>query len=288
MLKAYYSLTKPGLIRGNLITTAAGFLLASKGHIDISLLLATLIGLSLVIASGCVFNNYYDQDIDAQMDRTKNRALVSKVVSNKNAIIFAVILGILGFLVLFLYTNIAALVLAFIGFIFYVFLYTPLKHYSVHSTLVGSIAGATPIVVGYTAVTHSFDRGALLLFIILILWQMPHFYSIAIRRIDDYTAASIPVLPVQKGILRTKLYMVIYIAAFVAAAIMLKVYGYVGYIYLTLMLLCGLEWLLMGIKGFFARDNAVWARKMFIFSLLVLMAFSVAISIDAVLTWYIM
>ncbi len=105
MIKDYYLLTKPGIIYGNAITAAAGFFLASKGHVDFSLFLAMLLGISFVIGSACVFNNYIDRDIDKFMARTKKRALVSGIVSGRNALIYATVLGIIGFSLLILHTN---------------------------------------------------------------------------------------------------------------------------------------------------------------------------------------
>ena len=105
MIKTYYNLTKPGIIYGNAITATAGFFLASQGQIDWQLLLAALVGLSLIIASGCVFNNLFDRDIDSRMERTKNRALAKGSISKQSAIIYAITLGLVGTLVLMNYTN---------------------------------------------------------------------------------------------------------------------------------------------------------------------------------------
>ncbi|MEJ0021846.1 MAG: heme o synthase [Candidatus Doudnabacteria bacterium] len=284
MFKIYYQLTKPGIIYGNAITTIAGFFLASRGHMNWRLLLATLVGLSLVIASACVFNNLYDRDIDRKMERTRSRALVTGSISKTNAIIFGIVLIFLGAFVLRFHTNTRALLAALFGFFVYVFAYTPLKHRSVHATLVGAIAGAVPPVVGYTAVTNRFDLAALLLFLILVAWQMPHFYAIAIRRLDEYRSAGIPVLPVQKGIAVTKINILLYIVAFIIATTLLTLFGFAGYIYLVVMLLFGLIWLTVCIQGFRANNNdSVWARNMFKFSLVVLLVFSVAISINAII-----
>src|SRR4051812_23441537 len=123
MIKTYYHLTKPGIIYGNAITAMAGFFLASKGHFDPKLFVAMLVGLSLVIASGCVFNNIMDKDIDSKMDRTKNRAMVAGAISKVNATVYGTILLSLGVLSLFVLTNLSALFAALIGFIVYVFLY---------------------------------------------------------------------------------------------------------------------------------------------------------------------
>lgn len=284
MIKSYYYLAKPGIIYGNLITAAAGFFLASKSHVNFGFLLATLAGIALVMASGCVFNNYMDRDIDSRMERTKNRALVNGSISGRNAIIYGIILGALGFLALYFYTNLLTVLVALGGFIFYVFIYTPLKRRTVHGTVLGSISGAVPPVVGYCAVTNHFDLGAVLLFVILVLWQMPHFYSIAIYRLDDYAAAGIPALPVKKGIPTTKIYMLCYIMAFILATALLTTFEYTGYAYLAIVVLVGLYWLRMCIQGFQAgNEDKLWARKMFKFSLNVLLVFSMLISIDAII-----
>ncbi|MEK9196104.1 MAG: UbiA family prenyltransferase, partial [Patescibacteria group bacterium] len=106
MIKTYYQITKPGIIRGNVMTAIAGFLLASKGEIDLWLLLAVASGTSLIIASGCVFNNYIDRNIDAIMHRTKNRALVTKEISACSALVYATSLSIVGFAILIMYANV--------------------------------------------------------------------------------------------------------------------------------------------------------------------------------------
>jgi len=284
MIKIYYQLTKPGIIYGNAITMIAGFFLASQGHIDWQLLLAALVGLSLIIASGCVFNNIADRDIDNRMERTKNRALVTGAISKQKAFIFGTILGLSGALTLYFTTNPLTLCVALVGLFVYVALYTPLKRLTMHATLVGAVAGAVPPVVGYCAVTNSLDLGAILLFLILVAWQMPHFYSIAIRRRDDYTQARIPVLSVKKGIYVTKINIMIYIMIFIMMLILLNVYGYAGLVYLGVMLLISLYWFLLAVKGLKpAIDDKAWAKKMFLFSLFVLLVFSLMVSINGII-----
>lgn len=285
MFQDYYQLTKPGMIYGNVVTVSAGFALASKGIIDWWLFAATLVGISLVIASGCVFNNYIDRDTDAKMERTKNRALARGAISGRNAIVFGTILGIAGFSVLGLFTNLRTVSVAAVGVFVYIVLYSLwLKRRSAYAPLVGTISGAAPIVVGYTAASNSFDLGALMLFAILILWQIPHFYAISIYRLNDYIAASIPVLPIKKGIHGTKVHMVFYVVAFIVAAVMPTVFGYAGYAYLTVAAALGLGWLGLCVSGFRAHDDKRWARKMFIVSLIVIMGLSAMMALDVVRT----
>lgn len=241
-----------------------------------------LFGISFVIASACVFNNYIDRDIDDKMERTKNRALVKHLISGRNALVYAIFLGLIGVLFLGLYTNLLTLFLALTGFFFYVVMYGIWKRRSIYGTLVGSISGAVPPVVGYCAVSNRFDLGAVILFLILVFWQMPHFYAIAIFRLKDYAAASIPVLPVKKGILVTKIHMLFYIVAFIFATGMLPFLGFTGYRYLVVVTLLGLGWIGMAIKGFRTGNNKVWARKMFVFSLVIIVLLCLMISVDVV------
>jgi protoheme IX farnesyltransferase len=278
----YYLLTKPGIILGNLITLAAGFLLASKGKIDLGLFLATLIGLAFIIASACVFNNFIDRPIDKKMQRTKTRPLVTGAISGKNAIVFAVILGIVGNVILYLYTNLLTVAVAGIGFFVYVVLYSLWKRHTIYGTAIGSIAGAIPPVVGYCAVSNRFDLGAVILFAILVLWQMPHFFSIALYHIDDYTAAQMPLLPIKRGALRTKIHMLIYILGFIAASVMLTLFHYMGYVYLAIVIALGLTWLALCLKGFKSSNDQVWGCQMFRLSLFIITIFSFVIPFDVV------
>lgn len=278
----YYLLTKPGIILGNLITVAAGFLLASKGKIDLFLFFATLLGLAFIMASSCVFNNYINRKTDKKMERTKNRPLVTGLISGQHAIIFAIGLGIIGNLILFFYTNLLTVLVAAVGFFVYVVLYSFWKCHTIYGTAIGSVAGAVPPVIGYCAVSNQLDVGAWILFALMILWQMPHFFSIAIYHFDDYKKAQIPVLPIERGMWRTKVHMVVYILAFTLTALTLTVFNYTGYIYLILTTFMGLAWLVLCLKGFKSKNDHVWARDMFRLSLLVIMTLCFLIPLDRV------
>jgi protoheme IX farnesyltransferase len=279
VLRQYYDLTKPGIIRGNLLNTTGGFLLASTGHIDLGLLLAILTGTGLVIASGCVLNNIIDRKIDAKMKRTAKRALVTGSISVKNALGFAIVCASLGFIILLAFTNALTTLIGLIALIMYVVVYGYFKRRSPAGTLVGTIPGALPPVAGYTAVTNQLDSAALLIFVILAAWQMAHFYSIALYRQKDYAHAGIPVLPVVHGAKRTKLAILGYILAFITACSLLTVYGYTGYVYLVVMTAFGLFWLGLGLRNYESLDPVKWGRSMFIFSLSVILTLAVMLSI---------
>jgi protoheme IX farnesyltransferase len=283
MLKECYWLTKPGIIYGNALTAIGGFLLASRWRIDAVLFLATVFGTCLVIASACVLNNYIDRNIDKKMARTKWRATVTGKISGPWAIIYGTILGIIGFSILIIWTNALVAVIGLIAYIDYIVLYGVSKRISVHGTLVGSIAGAAPPVAGYCAVTNRFDLGALIIFLIMVSWQMVHFYAIAIRRSSDYKSAKIPVLPLVNGVRATKIQMIAYTIIFIAAVISLGVFGYAGYTFVIVMSALGLTWLYKGLHSFNITDNIAWARQMFMFSLVVLLSFSVMLSVGRIL-----
>jgi protoheme IX farnesyltransferase len=292
--KDYYQLAKPGIIYGNVLTTVAAFLFAWRWHFSTRALVAhffflfstTNLGIALVIGSACVFNNYLDRNIDKNMMRTKNRALATGKISVQAALIYGTILGIIGLALLYEYVNVLTALIALFGFISYVVIYGIAKRESHWGAVVGSVPGAVPIVVGYTAVTNRLDLAALILFVVLVAWQMPHFYAIAMYRLEEYTSAGIPVLPAKKGMHVTKVHILCYTIAFVLATALLTVFRFTGFLYLAVILIIGCMWLSRAIKGFRSNTNesdAKWARKFFLFSLITLLTFCVALSVGAVL-----
>lgn len=282
MFKYYFDVTKPGIIAGNLISVAGGFFLAARGEIDWALFLATVIGLSLVVASGCAINNCIDRDIDSRMQRTRNRVTVTGLLSPRAALLFGAALGVAGFVLLATCTNAVSVAFAALGFVVYVVIYSLyMKRHSVYGTLVGALSGAVPPVVGYCAVTGECDAGALILLLMFCLWQMPHSYAIAIFRYRDYEAAGIPVLPVAKGVATARLHIVLYIAAFTIATILLPLSGYTGIAFMAVACSTSFWWLLMALRGY-RRDIEInrWARQVFVFSIFNITALSVAMALD--------
>jgi protoheme IX farnesyltransferase len=284
MLKVYYMLTKPGIIFGNIVTTAAGFILASQGNINYTLFFLTLLGLAFVIASAGIFNNYIDRVADAKMARTKDRALARGLISQQNAIALACLCGLIGIAILSVFTNILTVAVTLIGFFVYLVLYSFWKYRSYYGTFVGSIAGAVPPVVGYCSASNRFDLGAILLFLILMMWQMPHFFSIAMYRLSDYAKDGIPVLPVTKGMHTTKVHMLFYIPAFTLAALMLTLTGYAGPYYMVSVLLLGAAWFVLCLLGLNTQNEHAWARRMFLFSLVVIMGLCFTLSSDVIIS----
>lgn len=275
-VEAYYRLTKPGIIRGNIITALAGYFFAASGHVYMRPLIGLVAGLSLVIASGCVFNNYIDRNLDKKMKRTERRALVTGKISAKQAIIFGAILGIAGAIILAVCTSRLALASALCGWFAYVIVYGYAKRTTTLSTIIGSISGALPPVVGYATVTNTIDTSAWLLFFVLVFWQMPHFYAIALRRKADYTAAGLPVLPVVKNFNRVRRAIALYILAFGLACILLSS----SLFYAAIMALVSIRWLMLALSDPVKGDETAWGKRVFLFSLLALLVWSVTISIS--------
>lgn len=285
-MKDFYRLVKPGIIYSNLMTAFAGYWMAAHWDVSWVHLIMTMLGTALVMAGGTVLNNYLDREMDAKMERTQNRALPSGRMSANVVLWYGIILGTIGLGVLYFGAQSPlATLIGLIGLFLYVWLYTAwFKRTSVWSTFVGAFSGATPPVIGYCAVSGTVDLGAVLLFAFLFLWQPPHFWALGIRRMEEYRAAGFPLLPVVKGTYVTKISMVRYVVLLVPVTVMLTAYGYVGYLFLFASTILGLIWAFMSIKGFKATGEAevVWAKRMFLFSLLYLTLLSFLMVIDTV------
>lgn len=272
--KDYVSVTKVGIILSNLITVITGIWLASIHSaipLDIQTVILTLLGTSLIIASGTCLNNYIDRDIDPLMKRTEKRALAQGRLDPKNVLVMGYLLAVLG-TVLLLFVNLLTTLVAIFGLFIYVIVYTMwFKRRHSINTVIGSFSGAVPPVIGWASVTGTIDLGAWLLFAIMFFWQPPHFFALAMRRCEDYRAAGIPMLPVVKGFHETKRQMLLFVLALVPVSHALYfAIPELGKSYLFLAGILGFTWLYLSIKGFKATDEILWARKYFVFSLIYL------------------
>lgn len=279
--KEYLALAKPRMILTNLITAFGGFWVASKWSIDWMSLVYMLIGSALIMGSGCVFNNVLDRDHDTLMERTKKRAIPTGRIPLRGAIAYGSILGLLGLGVLFYLVNPLTAILGIIGHIAYVIIYTYwLKPTSTWSTSVGGISGAVPPVIGYCAVDGVLDAGAILLFGLLFFWQPPHFWALGIRKKEEYRKAGYPLLPVVKGVLRTKWQMIPYLIALFPTTILLYTMNYVGLVFLIGGLLLLTIWTWQCIAGLFTKDDNAWSMRAFKYSLYYLTFVFVLMIID--------
>lgn len=193
---AYVALTKPRIIELLLITTVPTMVLAERGWPSTWLVIATLIGGTLAAGGANAINMYVDRDIDRLMERTKNRPLVTGVIEPSHALVFAVVLEVIAFAVLWATSNLLAAVLALSATAFYVGIYTVwLKRTSRQNIVIGGAAGAVPVLVGWAAVTGDLGWAPIVLFGAMFFWTPPHFWALAIRYADDYRAANVPMLP---------------------------------------------------------------------------------------------
>ena len=231
-VRDYILLTKPGIVLLVLITTLTGMYLAQGGFPPVDLVFWTLLGTGLASAGSAVLNQYFDRDLDALMERTKSRPLPLGSVSPSNAFWFGVILLSLSFLIMFFFTNPIATFFTALASFSYVSVYTlTLKRKTPLATEIGGISGALPPVIGYTAVTGSLGFEPLVLFLIMFLWQPPHFWVLAIKYAQDYKRAGIPTMPVAKGIEHTKVKTLLYTAALLPMSLLPYFYGLAGEIY---------------------------------------------------------
>ena len=232
-LSAYVALTKPRIIELLLITTVPAMVLAAGGWPETWLVVATLVGGTLSAAGANVLNCVYDADIDEMMIRTRGRPLARHEITTKNALIFGISLGVAGFLVLWLTSNLLAATLSTAALLFYVFVYTMLlKRSSPQNIVIGGAAGAAPALVGWAAVSGSLSVTSWVLFLTVFYWTPPHFWALAIRYRDDYARAGVPMLPVVAGVERTTRRMLLYTGLMVAVSLLLVPIADLRWLYL--------------------------------------------------------
>ena len=263
---------KTGIIKSNLIPMWAGLALGMyKNQMslmeNISEILFATIGSALVIGAAGAFNNVYDRDIDAIMPRTQNRPTVTGEMTAKATLYLAIAMLVVGIGTLALASPLAAL-FGFLGVFLYVVPYTMwTKRHTIYNTEVGSISGAVPPLIGWAAVSSDVTHPALLgLFLVMVIWQMPHFYAIAIRKHADYEAAGVPMLPVVKGMRRTYYQTNFYLVLLILSSFL---FGSISIGIMLVALILSIAWLAMSIYGYHSnKDQVKWATKMFVFSLL--------------------
>lgn len=196
-MRGYLDLMKLRVVELLLVSTLPAMVLAAKGLPSFSLAAATIFAGTLAAGSANAFNMVIESDIDKLMARTAKRPIVTGVISKKSATIFATLIGIVSLLIFWIFTTTLAALLALIAIAFYVFVYTmALKRRTSQNIVWGGAAGCMPVLIGWAAVTNSLSMTALAFFMVIFFWTPPHFWSLAIKYKDDYSAASIPMLPV--------------------------------------------------------------------------------------------
>lgn len=284
-VKTYYQLAKPGIVYGNVISVLAGFFYGlTLASFKLVPLVAVVLGTALVMGGACVLNNITDRFIDAHMERTKKRALVIGAITVRQAAIFASLLLIAGFLIL-AKTNLLTALIGLVGVIDYVLLYAWAKRATPLGTVVGTVSGSVPLLAGYTALTGAMTQSALVLFFMMVFWQMAHFYAIAIYRQSDYKAAHIPVLPVSRGVAETRQQILVFVVLFLLSAIYMVYKNFVPLWYgIVIAAVCGL-WIQKTLQPL-GKEQTAWAKRNFKFSLIVLLVFCAATSFVGVIDYF--
>ena len=261
----YYRLAKPGMVYGNMLPAIAGYAIASHGIIEPIKMIGSLAGLLLVMGSSCIINNIRDSHMDRMMQRTSRRATATGAAPYNQALMVALVLVMIGLISLYSSAHWIAVLCVLLGWILYAGVYTSLKPRSVYATLVGSVPGAIPPVVGYTAVYGHVDVVTIMLFIMLITWQLVHFYAIAIRCRHDYQMAKIPVYSIVYGIPATVQAMRIYGLLYCTCAILLAWILSLSSVWLVLIVIVhlGLLYVLFGSSS----RSSEWAKRTFVISI---------------------
>lgn len=285
VLRGYIALTKPRIIELLLVTTIPTMVVAANGIPGLWLIVATLFGGTLAAGGANAFNMVLDRDIDAIMERTKRRPLVTGVMSPRAATIFALALEVAAFIALSLWVNMLSAYLAMAATAFYVVVYTFwLKRRSKQNIVIGGAAGAVPVLIGWAAVTNSLSWTPVLLFLVIFIWTPPHFWALAVRYRDDYEAANVPMMPVVASLRRTTLEILVYSVIMWAVTVLVGPVAHLGWIYAITALVLG------GLFTFYAlrlyrhalndRADVAEAMRLFHFSITYLTALFVLMAVD--------
>ncbi len=265
-----------------LLTAVVGMLLAQPYLPSLALVIVASAGIGLSAASAAVFNHIVDEKIDLQMSRTDQRPLPQGKVSRTQALIWAIFLGVVGLGLLLVYVNLLTAVLTFISLIGYAVIYTMyLKRATPQNIVIGGAAGAAPPVLGWTAVAGSAGiEYAMLLFLIVFIWTPPHFWALAIHRVEEYRKVGVPMLPVTHGLEYTRVQILLYTALLFVVTLLPYLTGMSGLIYLASAVVLGLIFLGYAIKIYREPENSKIAFSTFMYSVNYLMILFVALLVD--------
>lgn len=279
-LTALVQLTKPGVTRMVLATTWCGAAIA-PGKLRLDLLVWTLVGTALVVGAANALNMYVEADVDALMSRTRGRPIPSGRISAEVALSFGLVLAFVGIPVLDWLVNPLTAFVAGLSLLVYVLAYTPMKRLSPIAVWVGAVPGAVPPLLGWTSQTGAIGIGGLSLFLVLFVWQVPHFHAIALFRMDEYRRASLKILPVTRGIPYTKWSMIAVTALGLAVSALPALAGLGGTTYRVAAIALGVPYFVLALYGLSPNAGAKWARSFFFASMPYLLGLFVALVVGS-------
>lgn len=255
-VRAFVALTKPRIIELLLVTTVPVMIVAERGLPSLWLMAATVFGGTLAAGGANAINMYVDRDIDKLMERTKGRPLVTGDVEPREALIFAITIEAVAFVFLWATVNLLSAALALAACLFYVFVYTLwLKRTSTSNIVIGGAAGAMPVLIGWSAVTNSVDWAPIILFGVIFYWTPPHFWALAIKYREDYSAADVPMLPSVVSTRETAVRMLYYTVVLVALSIAFSPVADMGPIYLISAIVLGIVFFALTFKVLRDQDT---------------------------------
>lgn len=280
LLRDLVALTKPRITATVLLTTAGGLGLAPV-EIPWPEKLLTILGTGLVVSGASALNCWVERDVDARMNRTRKRPLPAGRLSAQSALVFGLTLAALSILMLTFGVHPLPGLLAFIAFVSYVWVYTPMKRLSSDALLIGAVPGAMPPLIGWTAATGRIDLAGFVLFMLLFVWQLPHFLAIAIYSKDDYARGGLRVHPVVRGEASAKRWALVWSVAQLAVSLLLVPMGVAGWLYGAVAAIAGTVYVVYAAMGVGREVPRQWARRLMFGSIFYLCALFVALWIDS-------
>ena len=283
----FLALTKPKIVLLLTLTALVGMMLTIEFYTNIFSSLASLLGFAFLAASSAALNQIFDRESDKNMERTKKRPLASGDISLTQALTFTAILLFVGSSLLLYFSNLLTLFITTFGFIFYSLVYTIyLKWATPQNIVIGGLSGALPPLIGWTAVTNEISLLPLILVLIIFLWTPPHFWPLAIDRLDEYKKEGVPMMPIAKGVSRTKKEMIVYSVLLLGASLAPFFYGLTGYFYLISTTALNLYFIYLCIAYLNDKENEL-SMKIFNFSVQYMLLFFLATYVDFLLKLYV-
>lgn len=289
-LSSYINLCKPKIVALLTVTALIGMLLSVNFYTNLTNVfngLASLVGFALLAAASAALNQIFDRETDKNMSRTKSRPLAAGNISLTEALTFTAILLFVGSSLLLYFSNLLTLMITTFGFIFYSLIYTIyLKWATPQNIVIGGLSGALPPLIGWTAVSNEISLMPLILVLIIFLWTPPHFWPLAIDRMEEYKKEGVPMMPIAKGVTRTKKEMVVYAVLLLAASLAPYIYGLAGVFYLVTTTALNLYFIYLCLIYLNDKDNQL-SMKIFNFSVKYMLLFFLATYIDFLIQIYV-